>query len=457
MKKMCLLRLVPFILRGAISILLLSGNTAVCQTHTARSVIINSNCKEYYEYLPINYASGTQTYPLIIFIHGVGELGNGNTDLSKVLANGPPSLIEQKKFPVSLTVNGNSFSFIVISPQFVAWPSATDVNTVLDYAIANYRVDINRIYITGLSMGGGATWDYAGANAGYASRIAALLPVCGASSLSQSACDRIAASNLPVWATHNNGDDVVTVQNTLNNVSKINSHLPAPNPLAKQSIFNATGHNAWSRTYDPNWRDSGYNVYEWMLRYQRTMFVLPVKMKSFDVRLLQENTVLLTWVTEFENNSDYFSVQRSRDGINFESIGKVQAKGNSQTDNTYRFTDLQPIPSLNFYRLAETDRDYQTQYFEIRKLLIPPGPNFEIGIAPNPVFNNATLLINSELMGSISCTLLDMTGRIIRSYQFRKDQVYMQQILSMYNVPRGDYVLMVQGRDFNESLRISKK
>ena len=76
---------------------------------------------------------------------------------------------------------------------------------------------------------------------------------------------------------------------------------------------------------------------------------------------------------------------------------------------------------------------------------------------PNAVFNNATLIINDEGLGEISCTLYDMTGKSIRSYQLRKTTGYLQQILDMYSVPKGEYILSIRGSSINESKRILKQ
>ncbi len=230
----------------------------------AVSTKINANCLGFYRAVPGHYDSNSRKYPLMVFIHGVGELGNGTTDLPKVLNNAMPNLIKNKKFPANFVVGEKNFSFIVISPQFVAWPSADDVNAVVNFAVANYRVDTSRIYVTGLSMGGGATWDYA---VKFAGRIAALAPMCGASSPSNSKAQSIASTNLPVWAFHNEDDPTVTVNNTKGWVNTINTFNP--NPLAKMTIWPTGGHNAWSKASDPNYKENNMNVYEWMLQFHR--------------------------------------------------------------------------------------------------------------------------------------------------------------------------------------------
>src|SRR5215217_5727289 len=110
---------------------------ALAQTHTPRYISMMSKTKAYYEYLPEGYDStGTATYPLILFMTGIGEFGSGSsTQLPNVLKNGIPKLIKEGTFPKSFTVGGQVFRFIVITPQFIKSPrpEAEDMNTVLDY------------------------------------------------------------------------------------------------------------------------------------------------------------------------------------------------------------------------------------------------------------------------------------------------------------------------------------
>jgi acetyl esterase/lipase len=260
---------------GILFLALSLSQQAQAQVQTARNVSMIANSKGYYEYLPQGYsATSTQKYPLILFIHGMGELGS---TLSPVLRNGIPRLINQGSFPTSFTVNGVVHRFIVISPQFVAWPSAPDINSVLDYVVSHYNVDPARIYLTGLSMGGGATWDYGGnqGNAAYPKRVAAIVPICGAAYPSIYKARVIANNNLPVWAFHNSGDGTAPVSYTNDFVSGINSTIPAPNPLAKKTIFNVGGHDAWTTAYNPTYREQSKNVYEWMLQYTRSVGTPP--------------------------------------------------------------------------------------------------------------------------------------------------------------------------------------
>ncbi|WP_298734854.1 PKD domain-containing protein [uncultured Chitinophaga sp.] len=229
-----------------------------------------TNMTGYYEAVPQDYnANPSKKYPLLIVLHGVGELAgaNGRNLQNKVLKNGPPRLIEQGTFPASFTVKGQQYSFIVITPQFKEWPASGDVHLLIAHLKTLLRIDENRIYVTGLSMGGGVTWGALSENQAQAKKIAASVVVCGAWDLQPKLANVIAEDNTPVWALHNDNDPTVPLSYSQGWVRAINGHVPAPNPAAKLTIFQSHSHDAWSKAYDPAYKENGMNVYEWMLQY----------------------------------------------------------------------------------------------------------------------------------------------------------------------------------------------
>ncbi|PSL43735.1 putative secreted protein (Por secretion system target) [Chitinophaga niastensis] len=230
-----------------------------------------TNCGGYYEYIPPAYAASKDSFPLIVFIHGIGELGDGVTNLPAVLKNGIPARINDGTLPASFTVNNQTFSFIILSPQFKTSPSPLDILSLINYIKTQYRIDNNRIYITGLSMGGGSTEDFASANDAFAQIPAAVVAVSGNMNPVQfpNAPRVVAKNNVPAWFFHNNGDGTVPSQYSKDWVAMISAYQPAPTPLPKLTIFPVSGHNAWDKAYDPNYRENGMNVYEWMLQYKK--------------------------------------------------------------------------------------------------------------------------------------------------------------------------------------------
>src|SRR5690606_15938777 len=148
---------------------------------------------------PADYATSTKTYPLIIFAHGAGEMSQNDSptadaaEYTRTAKHGPPKHINLNH-DMCFTVSGEKSCFIVISPQTPkvdGWVSVERLRAVLDHAKANLRVDTSRIYLTGLSMGGGGTWSFARSQRWnptefYAGELAAIVPVCGAAEVSAS-------------------------------------------------------------------------------------------------------------------------------------------------------------------------------------------------------------------------------------------------------------------------------
>ncbi|MEP7232654.1 MAG: PKD domain-containing protein [Ginsengibacter sp.] len=234
------------------------------------NVYLTSNAHGYYDYLPLGYnPSASQTYPVLIAFGGLSQNGDGSAaQLDYVFSNwgGPGWQIINGKFPSSLTVNGQLFRFIVILPQFSSNASPKGVDDLISYVIAHYKADPSRIYLTGNSSGGGTCWDYPGASVQNGLRVAAIVPTCAAASYNTTKANNIAAANLPVWATHNKIDPTVSPNTTINFVNGINAAPVPPNPRAKMTIFNDSGHNCADSTFNTTY---GIGAYAWMLQYKR--------------------------------------------------------------------------------------------------------------------------------------------------------------------------------------------
>lgn len=173
---------------------------------------------------------------------------------------------------------------------------------------------------------------------------------------------------------------------------------------------------------------------------------------------INHSSVQLQWQLQEINLADSidFAIERSTDGINFQKIGRLFLPADGPNP-AFSFTDNTSISDSLFYRVVWNRAQQEPIISPAQKILTLLKPKIDISIMPNPVFNNACLIMNFDELGEVSCTLFDMGGKAIRSYQFRKGTPYMQHILEMYNIPRGDYLLNIRGSSINETRRILKQ
>ncbi|MBO9573035.1 MAG: dienelactone hydrolase family protein, partial [Chitinophagaceae bacterium] len=239
-------------------------------TYTSVVTNVNSNIAGFWQAVPSLYSKTTKSYPLILFIHGIGELG---TEIGRMNCCGLPRHLRYNTFPPNFNVGGANYSFIVMAPQFKVRPSAADVQSAIDYMKARYRIDPSRIYVTGLSMGGGSTWDW---SAVYGQNAAAIVPVCGGTAPTDALCKSIASKNLPIWGIYSYKDAVVPASwgtTFFNTIDKYNTSYAG---VTKLTIYSDADHNTtWGRAFDPVSRVDGYNIYEWMLLYKRGSTATP--------------------------------------------------------------------------------------------------------------------------------------------------------------------------------------
>lgn len=250
-----------FFLTSLCCVILLSAASSLFAQQTFKTT--SQSVIGFLEYLPKDYASNSNKYPIVIFLHGLGERGANSTNpatlqttISSVTRHGPPKHVK----------NGTQFPFILISPQlknnYGSWPSWY-VMEVLEYVKTYLRIDEKRIHITGLSLGGGGTWVTIQDNPKV---FASAAPICGSNNSLSKACI-IAAENLPVWAFHGDKDTTVPLGRTVNMVNAINACAPTPSPKAKVTIYPGVNHNSWDRAYDLGHTYHNPNLYEWMMSF----------------------------------------------------------------------------------------------------------------------------------------------------------------------------------------------
>jgi len=133
---------------------------------------------------------------------------------------------------------------------------------------------------------------------------------------------------------------------------------------------------------------------------------LPVGYSNWQAYLANDK-VRMNWTTESEVNSDFFAVQRSMDGIIWETTGFVDAAGNSSTSKSYAFTDEKPLEGLSYYRLKQVDLDGNANFTTI----VPVEYNI---VSPLDAYPNPTtgmVLVKEKEHAIKSVQLIDLTGR----------------------------------------------
>lgn len=226
----------------------------------------------FYQYLPPGYkANGHTKSPLIIFLHGIGEKGTGSEqDLQKINCCGIPKYISQGH-TMEFTWNGKKEGFVVLYPQLYSrygtWENYY-VDAMIGYAREHLNIDTNRIFLTGLSLGGGGTWVYASSSVNKAKQLAGIVPVVSPCFMTNG-CN-IANADLPVLAVHAMNDDKASPMCTINAIKSINDCGAAAHPNI--IMYDNGGHYVWVyRAYDTAYKYYNPNVYEWMLAQNRQL------------------------------------------------------------------------------------------------------------------------------------------------------------------------------------------
>lgn len=199
---------------------------------------------EYVTYLPKDYDENKK-YPLVFFLHGAGERGS---DLDVACRHG---------FMKHVREENKDYPFIFVAPQCPYnkyWGCYTEsLLAFLDYICDTLPVDLNRVYLTGLSMGGTGTFMLAMAAP---ERFAAIAPVCGSGIYWYGGV----FVDIPVYMYHGDCDDIVPIQESISMLNSINKR----GGNAQLKICYGLGHNAWDIAYD------GDELTDWLLSHKKT-------------------------------------------------------------------------------------------------------------------------------------------------------------------------------------------
>ena len=196
----------------------------------------------YVKYRPRDYDENKK-YPLVFFLHGAGERGE---DLDVAVRHGFMRHVKERDA---------EYPFIFVAPQCPAgkfWGCYTEsLLAFLDYICETLPVDRDRVYLTGLSMGGTGTWMLAMAAP---EKFAAIAPICGSGIYWYGE----ALKKVPVMVYHGDCDETVPIQNSIEMIKSVNKR----GGDAKIKILYGVGHNAWDAAY------YGDELYTWLLSHK---------------------------------------------------------------------------------------------------------------------------------------------------------------------------------------------
>jgi len=286
--------------------LLLTATPSHAQQQTARNYTLETG---YLLSLPEGYKEDTaKRWPLLIFLHGSGESG---TDLEKVKSHGPPKLIEQ----------GKKFPFIVVSPQAdraFGWEPAVLYHLLL-FIKQKFRADNSRIYLTGLSMGGYGTWNFA---IEHREEFAAIAPICGGGDSSR--VWRLRGT--PVWCFHGAKDNSVPHTESYNMINALKKYNPAE---VKLTVYPDAGHDSWTETYNND------SLYTWFLSHQ----------KKFHKQVAVNKSTLEKYAGTFSDGSRNTFQVTPGDGV-LETTGRNNNKMSLKPSSETTFFATEDDPTL---------------------------------------------------------------------------------------------------------------
>jgi predicted peptidase len=200
---------------------------------------------------------------LLVFLHGSGESGDGSAgfQLAKLTGTAIPQMIQVNRWP-------DDRPFVVLSPQHDEDPpnfcmEASEIDDFLTFALEQYNIDPDRVYLTGLSCGATGLWNFLAQGGG--DRVAAAIPVAGfgLAPVSMLGCD---LGTTPIWAFHGAADDVVPVHGAVYPITQLQACTDPPPVDARLTVYPLAGHDSWTRTYQ---RIAEDDIYNWMLSHSR--------------------------------------------------------------------------------------------------------------------------------------------------------------------------------------------
>lgn len=176
--------------------------------------------------------------------------------------------------------------------------------------------------------------------------------------------------------------------------------------------------------------------------------ILPIELAEFNVEYQPElNVVDVHWITNSEHNSDYFIVEKSTDGINFDKVTRVNAAGNTTSETQYYTVDDSPNVGMNYYRLNQFDLNGGSKYSEIRAVNILDPVYDMISVFPNPTTGLAEVIFNSYSKEEVLLTITEVNGKILVNTPLLAENGGNRFNVDMNEHKQGVYIITIITKD----------
>lgn len=170
--------------------------------------------------------------------------------------------------------------------------------------------------------------------------------------------------------------------------------------------------------------------------YENQSPILPIELVSFDARF-ENDQVALYWTTLSEKGNDYFTIERSQDGFNFNAIERINGAGDSYIALNYRTYDQHPQSGINYYRLKQTDYNGDFSYSHIDVVKIQEG---SVRLYPNPVTDRLFIATNGFEDGQTRYSIVNINGKEVISGMIQlNDNLAVLQVNEIQSLPPGSY------------------
>lgn len=171
---------------------------------------------------------------------------------------------------------------------------------------------------------------------------------------------------------------------------------------------------------------------------------LAVSLINFEV--LQKNeTALARWTTAFEQDNDFFTIERSANGRDFSFFMTVPGAGNASTPSSYEFIDIAPLPGMNYYRLIQKDKNGKSTILGVRSVNFKSALRFTMSIQPNPAINGTVnMFIHSDRKQTLEIRVTDINGAVVYKTVLKANNG--KNPLS-FSLNSGSYVISMQSQD----------